>query len=105
MESGYKLWDEVLKTIGTLTSWPVVVLYLALLFRQALTRQIPKLFKSFEALVERLAKVKYKGIEAEFEVDSLHKTAAELGPELVGEAVLKIDVSAGGHDGSASVDE
>ena len=58
MESGYKLWDEILKTIAALTTWPVVVLYLALLFRQALTRQIPNLFKSFEALVERLAKVK-----------------------------------------------
>ncbi len=61
MDGGYKLWDEILKTVGTLTTWPLVVLYLALLFRQALTQQIPNLFKSFEALVERLAKVKYGG--------------------------------------------
>ena len=30
MEGGYKLWDEVLKTIQSLTSWPLVVLYLSL---------------------------------------------------------------------------
>lgn len=92
MESGYKLWDEVLKTIGALTTWPLVVLYLALLFRQALTRQIPNLFQSFEALVERLAKVKYKGVEAEFEIDKLREVAAEHSPELVQELMLKVEL-------------
>lgn len=105
MEGDFKVWDEVLKTIQTLTSWPIVVLALALLFRQALTRQIPTLFKSFEALIERLAKVKYKGVEADFEVESLHKLAAKLGPELAGETVLKIEVPTEEQDGDAKVDE
>ncbi len=91
MEGGYKLWDEILKTIQVLTSWPPVVLYLSLLFRQALTRQIPALFKSFEALIERLAKVKYKGVEAEFELDKLRDVAAEHSPELAQELLIKID--------------
>ncbi len=91
MEGGYKLWDEILKTIQVLTSWPLVVLYLSLLFRQALTRQIPALFKSFEALIERLAKVKYKGVEAEF--DKLRDLAAEAAPELTEEVVLNIGAS------------
>ena len=30
MEGGYKLWDEILKTVQVLTRWPLVVLYLAL---------------------------------------------------------------------------
>jgi hypothetical protein len=93
MEGGYKLWDEILKTIQALTSWPLVVLYLSLLFRQALTRQIPALFKSFEALIERLAKVKYKGVKAEFELDKLRDLAAEAAPELTEEVVLNIGAS------------
>jgi len=76
-----------------LTSWPLVVLYLSLLFRQALTRQIPALFKSFEALIERLAKVKYKGVEAEFELDKLRDLAAEAAPELTEAVVLHMGAS------------
>ena len=92
MEGGYKLWDEILKTIGTLTSWPIVVLALAVMFRQALTRQIPALFQSFEALIERLAKVKYKGIEAEFEIDKLRETAAKHSSELTKELLIKVEM-------------
>ncbi len=91
MEGGYKLWDELLKTIGVLASWPLVVLYLFLLFRRALTRQIPAFFKSLEELVERLAKVKYKGIEAEFDLDKLRGLAAEAAPELTEEVVINIE--------------
>ncbi len=91
MEGGYQFWDELLKTIGVLTSWPLVVLYLSLLFRQALTRQIPAFFKSLEELIERLAKVKYKGIEAEFDLDKLREVAAEHSPELAQELLIKID--------------
>lgn len=91
MEGGYKLWDELLKTVGVLTSWPLVVLYLSLLFRQALTRQIPAFFKSLEDLIERLAKVKYKSIEAEFDLNKLRDVAAEHSPELAQELLIKID--------------
>jgi len=76
-----------------LTSWPLVVLYLSLLFRRALARQIPAFFKSLEALVERLAKVKYKGVEADFEIGKLRDLAAEAAPELTGEVVLNIETS------------
>lgn len=91
MEGNFKIWEEILKTIATMTSWPVVVLYLALLFRQALTKQIPTLFRSFEALIERLAKVKYKGVEAEFEIDKLRETAAEHSSELTKELLIKVE--------------
>ncbi len=104
MDGGYKLWDEILKTVGTLTTWPLVVLYLALLFRQALTQQIPNLFKSFEALVERLAKVKYKGVEAEFDLEKLRKLASEAAPELTGEVALKVETSLAVEDPDARED-
>jgi len=104
MEGGYKFWDELLKTIGGLTSWPLVVLYLSLLFRQALTRQIPAFFKSLEELIERLAKVKYKGIEAEFDLDKLREVAAEHSPELAQELLIKID-SPPEHKADDLVDE
>ena len=61
MEDGYKLWDELLKTVGVLT--------------------------------ERLAKVKYKGIEAEFDLEKLRGLAAEAAPELTEEVVLNIDAA------------
>lgn len=93
MEGGYKFWDEVLKTIQALTSWPLVVLYLSLLFRRALTRQIPSFFKSLEELIERLAKVKYKGLEADFELDKLRNLAVEAASELTEEVVLHIETS------------
>ena len=83
----------MLKTIQVLTSWPLVVLYLSLLFRQALTRQIPSFFKSLEELIERLAKVKYKGLEADFELDKLRDLAAEAASELTEEVVLNIETS------------
>lgn len=104
MEGGYKLWDEVLKTIQVLTSWPLVVLYLSLLFRRAVTRQIPSFFKSLEELIERLAKVKYKGLEADFELDKLREVAAEHSPELAQELLIKIDAPTP-HDTDALVDE
>ena len=93
MEGGYRLWDELLKTIGALTSWPLVALYLALIFRRAITRQIPAFFKSLEDLIERLAKVKYKGIEAEFDLEKLRGLAAEAAPELTEEVVLNIEAT------------
>jgi len=104
MEGGYKLWDELLKTIGVLTAWPLVVLYLSLLFRRALTQQIPAFFKSLEELIERLAKVKYKGIEAEFNLDKLRDVAAEHSPELAQELLIKIDTPPV-HEADDLVDE
>ncbi len=104
MEGWYKLWDELLKTIGVLTSWPLVVLYLSLLFRRALTRQIPAFFKSLEELIERLAKVKYKGIEAEFDLDKLREVAAEHSSELAQELLIKIDTPPV-HEADDLVDE
>ncbi len=80
------------------------MLYLSLLFRQALTRQIPGFFKSLEELIERLAKVKYKGLEADFELDKLREVAAEHSPELAQELLIKIDAPAQ-HDANPSVDE
>jgi len=104
MEGGYRLWDELLKTVQTLTSWPLVILYLSLLFRQAIARQIPAFFKSLEELIERLAKVKYGGVEAEFQLDELREVAAEHSPELAQELLIKIDMPPG-HETDASVDE
>ena len=42
-------------------------------------------------MIERLAKVKYKGIEAEFDLDKLRDVAAENSPELAQELLIKID--------------
>ena len=39
MESGYKFWDEILKTIHTLASGPIVVLCFALLARRWAKKQ------------------------------------------------------------------
>ncbi len=104
MEGRYRLWDELLKTIGVLTSWPLVILYLSMIFRRALIRQIPAFFKSLEELIERLAKVKYKGVEAEFNLDKLREVAAEHSSELSQELLIKIDAPPE-HETNSSVDE
>ena len=69
------------------------MLYLSLLFRRALTRQIPSFFRSLEELIERLAKVKYKGLEADFELDKLRNLAVEAASELTEEVVLHIETA------------
>jgi hypothetical protein len=67
MEDVLKIWDEVLKTVRAFTAWPLITLYLVLLFRRALTKEIPTLFRIFEQMVERLTALKYKGWEADFQ--------------------------------------
>ena len=42
MESGYRLWDEILKTIGTLTTGPIIILCLVLLVRRGAKRMAEK---------------------------------------------------------------
>ena len=65
--------------------------YLALLFRQAITRQVPALFRSFEALIERMVKFRYRNMEGEFE-EHLRKFAAGSKPELVKETLVNIEM-------------
>jgi hypothetical protein len=67
MEDVLKIWDEVLKTVRAFTAWPLITLYLVLLFRRALTKEIPTLFRISEQMVERLTALKYKGWEADFQ--------------------------------------
>ena len=89
MDNFVKLWDELLKTVHTLTTWPLIVLYLFLLFRKALTKQIPALFQSLESLVERLVTAKFKGIELDFR--GLQKFAASAGPQLTQAVTANLD--------------
>lgn len=84
MEDAVRIWDEILKTVQTLTTWPLIVFYLALIFRHSIKI-------SSRALFARLSKVKYKGVEAEFDLERLRIFAAQSSPELVKEVLLKLD--------------
>ncbi len=88
MDDAVKIWDEILKTVQAFTTWPLIVFYLALIFRRSIKI-------SSRALFARLSKVKYKGVEAEFDLENLRIFAAHSSPELVKEVVLKLDAKIG----------
>jgi len=60
------------------------------------------MFKSFESLIERLAKVKYKGIEAEFELEKLRKFASTSRPELLNQVLLNVNLEDNADEDAAS---
>ena len=66
MEDALKIWDEGLKTIGVLATWPLVTLYLVLLFRKRLGREIHPFFQKLGALIDRLTALKVGGAELNF---------------------------------------
>ncbi len=70
-------WDEVLKFVEALTKWPVVVLYLALLFRPTIARKL-----------SGLEKIKFK--EGEIIFSGLKRIAAENTPNFLKEFILKV---------------
>lgn len=87
----YQAWDEVLKFIDALTKWPVVVLYLALLFQHVIAKKL-----------SGLEKVKVKETEVTFSV--LKKIAAGNTPNFLKEFILKVRPAAL-VDGEADADE
>ena len=77
----FKDWDECLKFLDVLTKWPLVVLYLALLFRGAIARKL-----------SGLEKIKVKEIELIF--GTLKKVAAKSSPAFFRQFVLKLQLDA-----------
>jgi len=84
-------WDEVLKFVDALTKWPVVALYLALLFRSTIARKL-----------SGLEKIKVKETEVSFRL--LKRIAAENSPGFLKEVILKVRPAAF-VEGEADADE
>lgn len=84
-------WDEVLKFVDALTRWPVVALYLALLFRPTIARKM-----------SGLEKIKVKETEVNF--SRLKKIASVTNADLLKEVILKVRPDALA-EGEADADE
>jgi len=91
-----EIMEDIFRLLDTLTKWPVIFLFLFLLFRRQISNLLPELAKRV---------TKFSPKDFTFEFNAMQSFAAESDPTLVKETLLKLSQNALGEGEADYVEE